>query len=104
MHDDHGHQGIDRTLQLVRSQCFWPGMTKRVEQWCQQCERCILSKAVQLKIRSFQGTLQASCPHEILARDFTILEPASDGQENILVLTVVFFEVYSGCGYQRSKS
>lgn len=90
VHDGHGHQGIDRTFQLVRSRCFWPGMTKRVEQWCQQCERCILSKAVQPKIRSFQGTLQASRPHEVLAIDFTVLEPASDGRENILVLTDVF--------------
>lgn len=90
VHDGHGHQGIDRTLQLVRSRCFWPGMTRRVEQWCQQCERCILSKAVQPKIRSFQGSIQASRPHEILAIDFTILEPASDGRENILVFTDVF--------------
>lgn len=24
LHQDHGHQGIERTLQLVRQQCYWP--------------------------------------------------------------------------------
>ena len=32
----------------------------------------------------------ASKPNEILAIDFTILEPASDGRENVLVITDVF--------------
>lgn len=90
VHDNHGHQGIDRTLQLLRGRCFWPRMARQVEQWCQQCERCILGKAVQPKVRAYQGTLQASRPHEILAIDFTVLEPASDGRENVLVLTDVF--------------
>lgn len=62
-----------------------------MERWCRECQRCILAKAVQPKVRSFMGTLQASRPHEILAVDFTVLEPASDGRENVLVLTDVFF-------------
>uniref|UniRef100_A0A3B1IG97 Gypsy retrotransposon integrase-like protein 1 n=1 Tax=Astyanax mexicanus TaxID=7994 RepID=A0A3B1IG97_ASTMX len=90
VHDDHGHQGVERTLKQLQSRCFWPGMAKHVERWCQQCRRCVLSKAVQPKIRAFQGTLQATRPHEILAIDFTLLEPASDGRENVLVLTDVF--------------
>ena len=32
----------------------------------------------------------ASKPLEVLAMDFTQLEPASDGRENVLVLTDVF--------------
>ncbi|KAL7873914.1 hypothetical protein SRHO_G00048840 [Serrasalmus rhombeus] len=90
VHDAHGHQGVERTLQLLRSRCFWPGMAKDVEEWCQQCERCVLGKAVQPKVRAFQGTLQATRPNEILAIDFTLLEPASDGRENVLILIDVF--------------
>lgn len=34
--------------------------------------------------------MQATWPNEILAIDFTLLEPASDGRENVLILTDVF--------------
>ena len=90
VHNDHGHQGTERTLQLLRSRCFWPNMAQDVERWCRQCERCVLGKAIQPKVRPYWGTLQASRPNEILALDFTVLEPASDGRENVLVLTDIF--------------
>lgn len=90
LHDNHGHQGVERTLQLVRSRCYWPNMYRDVEKWCQQCGRCVLAKAIQPKVKPFMGSLQASRPHEILAIDFTVLEPASNGRENVLVLTDVF--------------
>ncbi|XP_028298451.1 uncharacterized protein LOC114460741 [Gouania willdenowi] len=90
LHDNHGHQGVERTLQLVHSRCYWPNMYKDVEKWCQQCGRCVLAKAVQPKVKPFMGSLKASRPHEILAIDFTVLEPASNGREHVLVLTDVF--------------
>lgn len=89
VHDDHGHQGVDRTLQLTRHRSYWPGMSKDVEEWCRNCERCILAKEGP-RVRAYWGSLQASRPNEILAMDFTVLEPASDGRENVLVLTDVF--------------
>ena len=72
VHDNQGHQGTERTLQLLRDRCFWPNMTRDVEQWCQQCQRCVLGKAVQPKVRTYWGTLQATQPNEILAIDFTL--------------------------------
>lgn len=36
------------------------------------------------------GHLLASRPNQILAMDFTCLEPATDGRENVLILTDVF--------------
>lgn len=65
-------------------------MTRDTERWCQQCQRCVLGKAVQPKVRAYWGTLQANQPNEILAIDFTVLEPASDGRENVLILTDIF--------------
>lgn len=40
--------------------------------------------------RSLMGQLLASCPNEILAIYYTILEPARNGMENVLVMTDVF--------------
>lgn len=90
LHDEHGHQGVERTLQLVRSRYYWPHMYVDIERWCRDCERCVLSKAVVPKIKTFMGSISASRPHEILAIDFTVLEPSTDGKENILVMTDIF--------------
>ncbi len=90
VHDAHGRQGVDRTLQLARSSCYWPGMSKDIETWCRNCERCILAKAIQPKVRSYLGSIQGSRPHEILAINFTVMEPAHDGRENVLILTDIF--------------
>jgi mannose/fructose-specific phosphotransferase system component IIA len=39
--------------------------------------------------------LLASKPNEILAIDFTVLEPATDGRENVLVMTDIFSKYLS---------
>lgn len=90
LHDNQGHQGVERTLQLVRARYYWPNMYSDIEKWCKTCERCVLSKAVRPKVKTYTGTVRASRPNEILAIDFTVLEPSSDGRENVLVLTDVF--------------
>lgn len=90
VHDNQGHPGTERTVELLRDRCFWPNMPRDAERWYHKCARCVLGKAAQPKVRTYWGTLQASRPNEILAIDFTLLEPASDGRENVLVLTDVF--------------
>ena len=90
LHNAHGHQGVERTTELVRPRCYWPGMLQEIKDWCQRCERCILAKAVQPKVRTSMGHLLASRPNEILAMDFTCLEPSSDGREYVLIVTDVF--------------
>lgn len=27
LHQHHGHQGVECTLELVRQRCYWPGMS-----------------------------------------------------------------------------
>lgn len=90
LHDDHGHQGVDRTVSLVRQRCYWPFMRKDVDRWCRECRRCVVAKATQPKLRTFMGSLLASSPLEIVAIDFSILEKSSDGKDNLLVVTDVF--------------
>ena len=90
LHQGQGHQGIERTTELVKQRCYWPGMRADIQKWCQQCERCTLAKAVQPRVRTTMGHLMASRPREVLAIDFTCLEPARDGRENVLIITDVF--------------
>lgn len=90
VHDRMGHQGIERTLQLLRQRAFWVGMHGDVEQWVKTCQRCILTKMPHPKVRPPMKSFLASRPLEVVAVDFTVLEPATDGHENVLVITDVF--------------
>lgn len=90
VHDSMGHQGIERTLHLLRQRVFWVGMYKDAEKWVKHCQRCILAKMPHPKIHPPMKHFLASRPLEVVAVDFTILEPATDGRENVLVITDVF--------------
>ena len=59
-----------------------------MEVYCKQCRRCVVSTAK--KVKSTMGILFAKMPLEVLAIDFTLLEPSTSGIESALVLTDVF--------------
>ena len=60
LHDHMGHQGIDRTLDLLREQVYWPSMAKDAQSWVTNCHRCQIAsgrlQSAQTKNRSFGGT------------------------------------------------
>ena len=87
-HDEYGHQAIERTIQLLRSKCYWPRMLRDTVGWIEGCERCTLAKRE--KVKTPLGSIQASRPFEVVAMDFTLMDKASNGYENILVMTDVF--------------
>ena len=87
-HNTHGHQGVERTLALLRSKCFWVRMERDVREHISKCETCILAKP--LKIKTPLENLLASQPLEVLAIDFTLIDKAWDGRECVLVLTDAF--------------
>ncbi|XP_025754348.1 uncharacterized protein LOC106096873 isoform X2 [Oreochromis niloticus] len=37
---EHGHQGVRSTVDVVSQWCYWVGMYRDVQRWCQECERC----------------------------------------------------------------
>ena len=90
VHDQCAHQGVERTEQLVRERCWWPGIHKFVQKYVSECERCVVAKGPYLPTKTPMSSIIASKPLEVLAMDFTLLEPATDGRENVLVLTDVF--------------
>lgn len=66
-HQNHRHQGVVRTSQLVQQRCYWPGMFIDIKHWCQECEHCQVSKGEQPVAHSFMGHLLDSWPNETLA-------------------------------------
>lgn len=86
LHDDVGHQGRDRTLYLVQSRFYWPGMVTEVEEKVASCPSCILRKSKDRRSASMVN-IESSQPLELLCLDFLKLEMSKGGFENILVMT-----------------
>ena len=90
LHDKAGHQGIERTISLVRRRFYWTGLYREVTEFCKECYRCSCAKMPQPRVHVPMGHLLADKPNEVVAMDFTLLEKASDGRECVLVITDVF--------------
>ena len=89
LHDHMGHQGYDRTIDLLRARVYWPGMYGETKQYVANCPRCTMNRLPTL-LDTTSTPLLASRPLQVLAIDLTKLEPASDNRDNVLVLTDVF--------------
>ncbi|XP_051953222.1 retrovirus-related Pol polyprotein from transposon opus [Xyrauchen texanus] len=86
LHDDMGHMGINRTLDLVRPRFFWPKMSQAVEERIKTCERCVRRKTPPERAAPLVN-IQTSRPLELVCIDFLSLEPDQSNTKNILVIT-----------------
>ena len=91
LHDDHGHQGLDWTLALVRERFYWSTMNHDdATEYVTNCHRCHVAKGHYTGPHTQQGSLVANNPLNLLCIDFLKVDPSRDGKENILVLTDAF--------------
>ena len=86
LHNDMGHMGIERTLDLVRTRFYWPKMSAAVEHKIKTCDRCIRRKALPEKAAPLVN-IRATRPLELVCMDFLSLEPDTSNTKDILVLT-----------------
>ena len=84
-HDDVGHQGILRTLSLLRERFYWPGMQEEATQYVMCCSRCLRRKTPP-QVAPLQPILVTQ-PLELVHMDYLSLEPSKGNIENVLVIT-----------------
>lgn len=84
LHDDMGHLGIERTLDLVRSRFYWPKMASAIEAKVKACERCVRRKAPPDKAAPLVN-INTTRPMELVCMDFLSIEPDSRQTKDILV-------------------
>ena len=85
-HDDLGHLGIERTLDLLRDQFYWPGMTEDATRHIQHCEQCLQFKAS--PDRAPMENVDATYPMELVHMDYLTIEATEGGKDiHILVIT-----------------
>ena len=99
LHDQMGHLGWDRTMELVKSRFYWPGMYTSVERKVSSCGRCLRYKskpdfAPLLSIHSHE-------PMELVCVDFLSL-PASHPLSVCPSDNGPFYPLHASRGHQES--
>ena len=90
VHDDMGHQGLERTMELLREWVYWPTMAADASQWVTQCTRCQVAQGNYTTPKPKIGHLEAYNPLDLFCADFTKVDPSRTGKENVLVITDAF--------------
>ena len=86
LHDEAGHQGRDRTISLVKSRFYWPGMDGDIEKYIKNCPRCIRRKS-KTNTTAKLVVVDSTYPMDLVCMDFLSLEMSAGGYEHILVIT-----------------
>ena len=84
-HDQVGHLGQDRVLNLLRDRFYWPGMHADVVSYINSCPRCLRRKSQQDKAPLVN--IETSRPLELIHLDYLKIEPSKGNIENVLVIT-----------------
>ena len=84
-HDQIGHLGQDRVLELLRDRFHWPGMHMDVASYINSCPRCIRRKS-QPDVAPLHN-IEATQPLELICLDYLQIEPSKGNIENVLIVT-----------------
>ena len=85
-HDDVGHFGLDRTLDLLRDRFYWPHLMDDAKDYVNSCRRCQMAKGRQ-QLAPLQP-YHADAPMELIHMDYLTIEHGKTGKDvNILIIT-----------------
>ena len=85
-----GHQGINRTIDLLRERVYWLSMAKDAQNWVSNCRHCQIAWGDYAQPKPKISHLEAHNPLDLICLDFTKVDPSKTGKENVLVITDAF--------------
>ncbi len=87
-HDQIGHPGRDRMLEILKERFYWPDMSKDVAEYIAPCDRYLdLRFKSPTNQRAPLVSIQTTYPLDLICLVFFQLEESKGGVSNILVLT-----------------
>ena len=85
-HNDIGHLGLERSLDLLKDRFYWVEMARDIENHIQTCCRCLQFRSKPQKTELYAIT--TTHPLELAHMDFLTIELGKTGKDvNILVVT-----------------
>ena len=82
-----GHMGMDKTMELVDRNVYWPEMAKDIKDYVRSCEDCQKKKASQHERHGALHPLELSdAPSDAIFMDFITQLPKSDGCSTVWVI------------------
>ncbi|XP_041837251.1 uncharacterized protein LOC121637270 [Melanotaenia boesemani] len=86
VHDDSGHLGVDRIIDMVKDRFYWPKMASDISQYIKDCGRCVARKTLPHRAACLKQ-MTSSGPLDLVCIDFLSIEPDATGITNVLVVT-----------------
>ncbi len=86
LHQDMGHLGVERTLDLIRERFYWPQMSKDVENFVTRVCECLKKRKPNNQTHAHLIPIQTTYPFQLISIDFLHLEKCKHGYEYILVV------------------
>lgn len=86
LHQDMGHLGVKRVVQLARERFYWPRMEKDITHFVTNVCGCLKQRKPNLPARAPLCNITTSSPFELVSIDYMHLEKSSGGYEYILVI------------------
>ena len=98
LHDELGHQRIQRTLTLVSDRFYWIGMWMEVSDYCKSCKCCKLNKSARVNLS--MGSLRAQKSLEIIAIELITIEKSDKGIETFQNAILFTIPIYNSLPYR----
>lgn len=86
VHDNIGHLGIERTLDLMTARFYWPKMSSVVEEKINTCDRCVKRKTPPVRAAAMVS-VETTRPLELVCMDFLSIQPDQSNTKDIIVIT-----------------
>ena len=82
-----GHMGMDKTMELIDRNIYWPEMAKDIDVYVRSCEDCQKNKASRYKRHGTLHPLELTyAPWDAISMDFITQLPKSDGCSTVWVI------------------
>ena len=81
LHVCMGHQGIDRTMDLLQERVYWPSMAKDAKNWVTNCRHCQIARGNYNQPKPKISHLESHNPLDLVCLDFTKIDPSKTGKE-----------------------
>ena len=90
LHDNNGHQSLQRVIDLLRERSIGLLCSRTLNAGFPSGERCLVSKGDYYEPKTVQGSLVSNQPLELLCNDFTKADVAKGGKEIFLFSPMPF--------------